>query len=43
MNPKQNQMKTEIQTIVSSYFYYMSNMWDDKECEKVFGNNYLHF
>lgn len=36
-------MKTGIQTIVSSYFYYMSSMWDDKECEKVFGNNYLHF
>ena len=31
-------MKTGIQTIVSSYFYYMSSMWDDKECEKVFGN-----
>ena len=36
-------MKTGIQTIVSSYLYYMSNTWDDKECKKVFGNNYLHF
>ncbi|WP_182423868.1 hypothetical protein [Bacteroides fragilis] len=36
-------MKAEIQTIVSSYFYYMSNTWDEEECKKVFGNNYLHF
>lgn len=36
-------MKTGIQTIVSSYLYYMWNSWDKNECEKVYGNEYPHF
>lgn len=36
-------METGIQTIVSSYLYYMWNAWDKNECEKVYGHAYLHF
>lgn len=30
-------------TIVSSYFFYMWNTWDENECKKAFPDNYKHF